>query len=129
MVFMCRSVEQAKIGHILQILTKSHAQALRTPQHERLSHIVSKSPKIKILENQAFHSSVLLLLAASTLSCCICKIWVFENSQYMPDFLGFQNMMILNLFHAVVVFEPEHDLLFKSASTYCALSINKVCHN
>ena len=54
-----------------------------------------------------------------------CKIRVFENSQYMPDFLGFQNMMILNLhgilFHVVVVFEPEHDLLFKPVSTYCAV--------
>ena len=43
----------------------------------------------------------------------------------MPDFLGFQNMMILNLhgilFHAVVVFGSEHDLLLKSASTYCGL--------
>ena len=41
----------------------------------------------------------------------------------MPDFLEFQNMMILNLlgilFHAVVVFRPEHDFLFKSVSTYC----------
>ena len=41
----------------------------------------------------------------------------------MPDFLGFQLWFILNLhgipFHAVVVFEPEQDFLFKSASTYC----------
>ena len=33
-------------------------------------------------------------------------------------------MVILNLygipFHAVVVFRPEHDFLFKSASSYCA---------
>ena len=32
-------------------------------------------------------------------------------------------MVILNLygilFHAVVVFRPEHDFLFKSESTYC----------
>ena len=32
-------------------------------------------------------------------------------------------MVILNLyginFHAVVLFRPEHDFLFKSASTYC----------
>ena len=32
-------------------------------------------------------------------------------------------MVILNLygipFHAVVVFRPEHDFLFKSASSYC----------
>ena len=32
-------------------------------------------------------------------------------------------MIILNLygipFHAVVVFRPEHDFLFKSASSYC----------
>ena len=40
------------------------------------------------------------------------------------DFLGFQFMIILNLygipFHAVVVFRPVHDFLFKSAfaSTY-----------
>jgi hypothetical protein len=33
----------------------------------------------------------------------------------MPDFLGFQYRGIL------VVFEPEHDFLFKSATTYCAL--------
>ena len=43
----------------------------------------------------------------------------------MPDFLGFQYRVILDLyrilFHAVVIFGPEHDFLFKSASTYCAL--------
>ena len=42
----------------------------------------------------------------------------------MADFLGFQYMVILDLhrilFHAVVIFGPEHDFLFKSASTYCA---------
>ena len=41
----------------------------------------------------------------------------------MRDFLGFQFMVILNLygipFHAVVVFRPEHNFLFKSASSYC----------
>jgi hypothetical protein len=62
----------------------------------------------------------------STLSCCISKIsGFFENPQYMSDFLGFQYRGILDLymilFHAVVVFEPEHDFLFKSATTYCAL--------
>ena len=44
----------------------------------------------------------------------------------MPDFLGFQYRVILDLyrilFHAVVIFGPEHDFLFKSASTYCELS-------
>ena len=34
-------------------------------------------------------------------------------------------MVILNLygilFHAVLVFRPEHDFLFKSASSYCAV--------
>ena len=39
-------------------------------------------------------------------------------------------MVILNLygipFHAVVVFRPEHDILFKSASTYCAKNEPKV---
>ena len=97
----------------------------KTPQHERLSYLVSKSPGIKILENVAFHS-MYYFTTAFTLSCCISKIWVFENSQHIPHFLGFQNMMILNLhgilFHAVVVFGPEHDLLFKSASTYCVRS-------
>ena len=41
----------------------------------------------------------------------------------MPDFLGFQYRVILDLyrilFHAVVIFGPAHDFLFKSASTYC----------
>ena len=41
----------------------------------------------------------------------------------MPDILGFQYRGILNLyrifFHAVVVFGPEHDFLFKSSSAYC----------
>ena len=41
----------------------------------------------------------------------------------MLDFQDFQFSVILNLyrvtFHAVVVFGPEHDFLFKSASTYC----------
>ena len=41
----------------------------------------------------------------------------------MPDFLGFQYRVILDLyrilFHAVVIFGPEHDFLFKSAATYC----------
>ena len=59
----------------------------------------------------------------STLSCCISKISFFENSQYMADFLGFQYRVILDLnrllFHAVVIFGPEHDFWFKSASTYC----------
>ena len=36
-------------------------------------------------------------------------------------------MVILNLygipFHAVVVFRPEHDFLFKSASSYCVVSL------
>ena len=45
------------------------------------------------------------------------------NFEYMPDFLGFQYRVILDLyrifFHAVVVFGPEHEFLFKSASTYC----------
>ena len=34
-------------------------------------------------------------------------------------------MVILNLygipFHAVIVFRPEHNFLFKSATTYCAI--------
>ena len=47
----------------------------------------------------------------------------FEDSQYTTDFLGFLFRVILNLygitFHPVVVLGPEHDFLFKSASTYC----------
>ena len=46
------------------------------------------------------------------------------NKKSYSDFLGFQYSMILDLyrilFHAVVIFGPEHDFLFKSASTYCA---------
>ena len=38
----------------------------------------------------------------------------------MPDFLGFQYRAILDLyrilFHAVVIFGPEHDFLFKSVT-------------
>ena len=41
----------------------------------------------------------------------------------MPDFLGFQYRVILDLyrilFHAVVIFGPEHYILLNSASTYC----------
>ena len=53
----------------------------------------------------------------------------------MSDFLGFWFMVILNLygvpFHAVVVLGPEHDFLFKSTSTHCALwkSITLVLKN
>ena len=52
--------------------------------------------------------------------CLLLKvIWLYE----MRGFLVFQFMVVLKLFgipiHAVVVFEPEHDILFKSASTYC----------
>ena len=50
----------------------------KTPQHERLSYLVSKSPGIKILENVAFHS-MYYFTTAFTLSCCISKIRVFEN--------------------------------------------------
>ena len=43
----------------------------------------------------------------------------------MTDFLGFWFRVILSLygitFHPAVVLGPEHDFLFKSASTYCAL--------
>ena len=46
----------------------------------------------------------------------------------MPDFLGLQYSEILELyrifFHAVVVFGPEHDFLFKSVSSYCALILD-----
>ena len=58
-------------------------------------------------------------------SCChaLANCSFFENSQYMPDFVGFQYKVILDLyrilFRAVVIFGPEHDFLFKSASTYC----------
>lgn len=42
-------------------------------------------------------------------------------------------MVILNLygvpFHAVVVFRPEHDFLFKSASTYCGFGTIHVLRN
>ena len=42
----------------------------------------------------------------------------------MPDFLGFQYRVILDLyrilFHAVVIFGPNYDFIFNSASTYCA---------
>ena len=41
----------------------------------------------------------------------------------MPDYLGFQYRVILDLYkillHDVVIFGLEHDFLFKSASTYC----------
>ena len=41
----------------------------------------------------------------------------------MRDFLGFEFRIILNLywilFDGVVVFRPEHDILFKADSTYC----------
>ena len=41
----------------------------------------------------------------------------------MPNFIGFQYRGILDLygilFHAVVVFGPEHYFLLKSAETYC----------
>ena len=44
----------------------------------------------------------------------------------MPNFIGFHYRVIVDLyrilFHAVVIFGPEHDFLFKSASTYCELS-------
>ena len=44
--------------------------------------------------------------------------------KHMPDFVGFQYKVILDLyrrlFHAVVIYGPEHDFLFKSASTFCA---------
>ena len=44
----------------------------------------------------------------------------------MPDFLRYKYREIVNLyrilFHAVVVFGPEHDFLFKSTSTYYDLS-------
>ena len=63
----------------------------------------------------------------STLSCCIGKTSFFENLQYTTDFLGFQFRGILNLcrilFHALVVFGPEHDFMFKSASAYCGLQV------
>ena len=43
----------------------------------------------------------------------------------MSYFLAFQYRGILNLyrvlFHAVVIFGPGHDILFKSASTYCVV--------
>ena len=42
----------------------------------------------------------------------------------MPNFLGFQYRRILDLysilFHAVVVFGPEREFLFKFALKYCA---------
>ena len=48
----------------------------------------------------------------------------------MSYFLGFKFMVILNLhgipFHAVVVFSPEHDFLFKSASSDCDV-LQKFC--
>ena len=57
------------------------------------------------------------------------KITKYEDLLYyeIPYFLGFQFMVILNLyvipFHAVVVFRPEHDYLFKSASTYFDMAL------
>ena len=78
----------------------------------------------------SFFGAKYYFTTAFTLSCCISKIWVFENSQHIPHFLGFQNMMILNLhgilFHAVVFFKPEHDLLFKPASTYCEQCLSSI---
>ena len=45
------------------------------------------------------------------------------SSTYLPELVGFQTMVILNLycifFHAVIVFALEFDLLFKYCSTYC----------
>ena len=47
----------------------------------------------------------------------------------MPDFLGFQYTVILDLywilFLAVVIFGPEHDFLFKSVSTYCGVKVKE----
>ena len=57
----------------------------------------------------------------------------FENSQYMTNFLGFWFRVILNLygmtFYPVVVLGLEHDFLFKSAATYCAVSIFQTLSN
>ena len=42
---------------------------------------------------------------------------------YVPDFVRFQNRVILDLygvpFHAMVVVGSEHDFSIKSASAYC----------
>jgi hypothetical protein len=52
---------------------------------------------------------------------------VLKQYYEMRDLLGFKFMVILHLygipFHAVVAFRPEHDFLFKSASSYCAMSL------
>ena len=56
------------------------------------------------------------------------KTSVFENSEYIPNFLGFQIRMILNPYriHAVVGFVPEHDFLFNFLPrTYCVLKLFK----
>ena len=51
------------------------------------------------------------------------KFTFLKKNYYIPDFLGFQYLGILDLhrilFHAVVIFVPKHDFFFKSASTYC----------
>ena len=51
----------------------------------------------------------------------------FENSQHMSDFLGFCFVVTLNLYRipflAVVVLGSEHEFLFKSTSTHCAVEV------
>ena len=53
----------------------------------------------------------------------------FENSQHMSDFLGFCFVVTLNLYRipflAVVVLGSEHEFLFKSTSTHCAVEEQK----
>ena len=49
--------------------------------------------------------------------------WAIEKQYYeMPKLLGFQTMVILDpngmSFHAVFVFGPDFQLLFKSSSSY-----------
>ena len=50
--------------------------------------------------------------------------WAVEKQYYeMPELVGFQTMVILDLygitFNAVGVFGPDFQLLFKSGSSYC----------
>ena len=56
------------------------------------------------MQSKAFYSSVILLLAASTLSCCISKICVFENSQYVHA-----------QFSRISIFEPTWNTLYAVA--------------
>ena len=98
---------------------------LRPKDHHSMKEypIGTKSPDIEILENRActvnFQKPIFYKISSSK---CFWRA-VLKQYYEMHDFLGFQFMVILNLygisFHAVMVFRSEHDFVFKSASTHC----------